>query len=273
MNKKGKKILIHIILIIGVIFTVLPFIWMILTSLKTLTESTMIPPQIFPSQPQFQNYKEAMEIMNFPTLYKNTLLYTVITTIGQVIMCTMAGYAFAKIDFPGKNVIFVIILSVLMVPGQIFLVPQFQIMNKLGLLNTITALVLPSLFSAFGTFLMRQFFLKIPDELEEAAKIDGSGTFKIFVDISLPLVKPGIVALTITCILFTWNNLMWPLIVNTLPQKYTLSVGIANLSGQHFTNYPVYMASAVLAIWPMILAFALFQKQFIEGLASSGTKG
>ncbi len=273
MNDKAKKILIHVILIIGVILTVFPFIWMILTSLKTLSESTMIPPKIFPSTPMFENYKEAIDIMNFPTLYKNTIIYTIVTTLGQVIMCTMAGYAFAKIDFPGRNVIFVIILSVLMVPTQIFLVPQFQIMNKLGLLNTLTALVLPSLFSAFGTFLMRQFFLKIPTELEEAARLDGSGTFKIFKDICLPLVKPGIVALTITCILFTWNNLMWPLIVNTLPQKYTLSVGIANLSGQHFTNYPVYMASAVLAIWPMILAFALFQKQFIEGLANTGTKG
>ncbi|MDD7045284.1 MAG: carbohydrate ABC transporter permease [Peptoniphilaceae bacterium] len=273
MNKSLKKLLIHTILIIGVIFTIFPFIWMILTSLKTLTESTMIPPKIFPEKPMFENYSEAIEIMNFPTLYINTILYTIITSIGQVIMCTMAGYAFARINFPGRNIIFVIILSVLMVPSQIFLVPQFQIMTKLGLLNTISALVLPSLFSAFGTFLMRQFFLKIPVELEEAARLDGSGTFKIFKDICLPLVKPGIVALVITSILFTWNNLMWPLIVNTLPQKYTLSVGIANLSGQHFTNYPVYMASAVLAIWPMILAFALFQKQFIEGLANSGTKG
>ncbi|WP_243344487.1 carbohydrate ABC transporter permease [Anaerococcus sp. AGMB09787] len=273
MNKSLKKLLIHTILIIGVIFTIFPFIWMILTSLKTLTESTMIPPKIFPEKPMFENYSEAIEIMNFPTLYINTILYTIITSIGQVIMCTMAGYAFARINFPGRNIIFVIILSVLMVPSQIFLVPQFQIMTKLGLLNTISALVLPSLFSAFGTFLMRQFFLKIPIELEEAARLDGSGTFKIFKDICLPLVKPGIVALVITSILFTWNNLMWPLIVNTLPQKYTLSVGIANLSGQHFTNYPVYMASAVLAVWPMILAFALFQKQFIEGLANSGTKG
>lgn len=273
MNKSLKKLLIHTILIIGVIFTIFPFIWMILTSLKTLTESTMIPPKIFPEKPMFENYSEAIEIMNFPTLYINTILYTIITSVGQVIMCTMAGYAFARINFPGRNIIFVIILSVLMVPSQIFLVPQFQIMTKLGLLNTISALVLPSLFSAFGTFLMRQFFLKIPVELEEAARLDGSGTFKIFKDICLPLVKPGIVALVITSILFTWNNLMWPLIVNTLPQKYTLSVGIANLSGQHFTNYPVYMASAVLAIWPMILAFALFQKQFIEGLANSGTKG
>ena len=162
-----------------------------------------------------------------------------------------------------------------MVPTQIFLVPQFQIINKLGLLNTITALILPSMFSAFGTFLMRQFFSQIPKELEEAARIDGSGQFKIFKDICLPIVKPGIVTLVITCLLFTWNNLMWPLIVNTLPEKMTLSVGLANLSatGHYAVNYPVYMASALIAIWPMILLFAIFQKQFIESLASSGMKG
>ncbi|MDO4593947.1 MAG: carbohydrate ABC transporter permease [Tissierellia bacterium] len=271
--KKSRKIILHIVLLIGVVFTITPFLWMILTSLKTLGESTTIPPTIFPKDPQFSNYKESIEIMNFPTLYKNTIIYTIITTIGQVIMCTMAGYAFARIKFPARNFIFVLILSVLMVPNQIFLVPQFQIINKMGLLNTITALILPSLFSAFGTFLMRQFFLKIPVELEEAARLDGSNTFKIFKDICLPNVKPGIIALIITCILYTWNNLMWPLIVNTMPENYTLSVGIARLSGQHFTNYPVYMASAVLAVWPMILAFAIFQRQFIEGLQTSGTKG
>ncbi|MCW6679366.1 carbohydrate ABC transporter permease [Anaerococcus sp. NML200574] len=276
MQIKGyKKIILHFLLILGVIFTVFPFLWMILTALKTLSESMAIPPKIFPASPQWSNFKEALNTINFPTLFKNTVIYAVVTTIGQVTMCTMAGYSFARIEFPFKNAIFVLIMSVLMVPTQIFLVPQFQIINKLGLLNTITALILPSMFSAFGTFLMRQFFSQIPKELEEAARIDGSGQFKIFKDICLPIVKPGIVTLVITCLLFTWNNLMWPLIVNTLPEKMTLSVGLANLSatGHYAVNYPVYMASALIAIWPMILLFAIFQKQFIESLASSGMKG
>lgn len=276
MQIKGyKKIILHFLLILGVIFTVFPFLWMILTALKTLSESMAIPPKIFPSSPQWSNFKDALNTLNFPTLFKNTVIYAVVTTIGQVTMCTMAGYSFARIDFPFKNAIFVLIMSVLMVPTQIFLVPQFQIINKLGLLNTISALILPSMFSAFGTFLMRQFFSQIPKELEEAARIDGSGQFKIFKDICLPIVKPGIVTLVITCLLFTWNNLMWPLIVNTLPEKMTLSVGLANLSatGHYAVNYPVYMASALIAIWPMILLFAIFQKQFIESLASSGMKG
>lgn len=270
-----KKILIHLVLIIGVIFTVFPFLWMILTSLKTLSESMAIPPVILPKSMQWSNFSEALKKIDFILLYKNTALYAIFTTIGQVVMCTMAGYAFARLDFPFKNIIFVLIMSVLMVPGQIFLVPQFQIMNKLRLLNTITALVLPSMFSAMGTFLMRQFFSQIPKELEEAARIDGSGQFKIFFDICLPIVRPGIVTLIITCLLYTWNNLMWPLIVNTLPAKQTLAVGLANMAstGQYTVNFPVYMASALLSIWPMILLFAIFQKQFIESLAQSGMKG
>ncbi|MCI5972082.1 MAG: carbohydrate ABC transporter permease, partial [Anaerococcus sp.] len=146
-TSKFKKILIHLVLIIGVIFTVFPFLWMVLTSLKTLSESMAIPPVIFPSSLQWSNFSEALNKIDFILLYKNTALYAIFTTIGQVVMCTMAGYAFARLDFPFKNFIFVLIMSVLMVPSQIFLVPQFQIMNKLRLLNTITALVLPSMFS------------------------------------------------------------------------------------------------------------------------------
>ena len=184
----------------------------------------------------------------------------------------MAGYAFARIKFPGRNLIFVIILSVLMVPGQIFLVPQFMIMKKLGLLNTISALILPGLFSAFGTFLMRQFFLTLPKELEESAILDGCNQFEVFWKVMLPLVKPGLTALAISACLYCWNSLMWPLIVNTSIDKMTLSAGLASLQGQHSTNYPVMMAGTVLAIWPMIVAFILFQKQFIEGIASTGIK-
>lgn len=270
---RNKKILRHILLIIGVVFTIFPFVWMVLTSFKTLSEATMVPPKIFPETMRVENYSEAFNSMNFLTLYKNTLLYAITTTIGQVVFCSMAGYAFARLKFPFKNAIFLLILSILMVPGQIFLVPQYKIIQKLGLLNSISALVLPGLFSAFGTFLMRQFFSQIPIQMEEAAKLDGASRFKIFYKICLPIVKPGVVTLIITCFLFTWNNLMWPMIVNSLPAKYTLAVGIATLSGQHSTNYPVYMASAVLSIWPVILLFAIFQRQFIESLAGSGTKG
>lgn len=269
----NKKIIIHILLIIGVILIVMPFIWMILTSLKTLGESTQIPPKIFPAKPHWENYSKAAKTLPYGKFYFNTIVYTLVTTLGQLVFCSMAGYAFARIDFPGRNIIFVIILSVLMVPGQIFIIPQFMIIKKLGLLNTISALIIPGLFSAFGTFLMRQFFITLPKELEEAAILDGCNQFQIFWKIMLPLVKPGLIALAISTCLYCWNSLMWPLIVNTSIDKMTLSAGLASLQGQHASNYPVMMAGTVLAIWPMIVAFMFFQKQFVEGIASTGSKG
>lgn len=271
-KKNDNRWLVHLTLTVGAIATIGPFIWMILTSFKTVTESMAIPPIIFPKVWQFSNFVEAFKIIPYKDLYVNTIVFTVVTTIGQVIFCSMAGYAFARIKFKGSNFLFLTVLSILMVPSQIFIVPQFQIITNLNLNNTITALVLPNLFSAFGTFLMRQYFMGIPDEVEEAAILDGCNQFQIFYKVMLPLVKPGIIALAISTSLFCWNTLLWPLIVNTNVNKMTLSAGLASLQDQHVTNYPVLMAGAILAIWPMILAFLLFQKQFMEGIASTGSK-
>lgn len=277
MNVKKKlfnyKIIVHVVLILGVVVTITPFIWMILTSLKTFGESTLVPPRIFPKVPQWKNYIDVQETLPFLKFYYNTIVYTVFRTLGQVVLCSMAGYAFARIEFPGKKIIFLMLLAVLMIPGQTFLLPQFMIMAKLKLLNTIRALIIPGIFSSFGTFLMKQFFMQIPKELEEAAILDGCNHFQIYKNIMLPLVKPGLIALAITCILASWNQLMWPLIVNTSIDKMTLSAGLASLAGQYYTNYPQSMAGAVLAIWPMIVVFMIFQKQFIEGLSHTGSKG
>jgi len=269
---KSKKAFIHCLLIFGVILTITPFLWMILTSMKTLGESTQIPPIIFPKKLNWQNYKEAVATLPFIKFYINTIISTVAKTVGQVVLCSMAAYAFARIEFPGRNIIFIIVLSVLMVPGQIFLLPQYMIIQKLGLLNTIRALILPGLFSAFGTFLLRQFFMTLPKELEEAAILDGCNHFRIYWNIMMPLAKPGLTALAIFTALWSWNDLMWPLIVNTSPEKMTLSAGLASMQGQHLTNYPVLMAGSLLAIWPMILLFIIFQKSFVEGIAMSGSK-
>ncbi|MBU3144354.1 carbohydrate ABC transporter permease [Clostridium sp. CF012] len=272
--RKGKnnKTLIHVILIFGVCVTVIPFIWMILTSLKTLGESTQIPPIIIPSKLKWSNYSEVIATLPFMQFYWNTIISTIAKTVGQVMLCSMAAYAFARIEFPGKNFIFIIVLSVLMVPGQIFLLPQYLIMQKLGLLNSISALIIPGLFSAFGTFLLRQFFMSLPKELEEAAMLDGCNHFQIYWKIMMPLAKPGLTALAIFTALWSWNDLMWPLIVNTSPDKMPLSAGLASLQGLHTTNYPVLMAGSVLAIWPMIVLFIIFQKAFIQGIAMSGSK-
>jgi multiple sugar transport system permease protein len=184
----------------------------------------------------------------------------------------MAAYAFARLDFPFKNVLFILLLSVLMVPGQVFLIPQYLIVQKLGLLDSIPALFLPGLFSAFGTFLLRQFFMSIPEEIEEAAIIDGCSRVKIFFTIILPLSKSALISLSIFSLLYGWNSLLWPLIINTSTEKMTLSAGLASLSGQHSTNYPLMMAGSFLAVIPLIILFLIFQKQFIEGIALSGSK-
>jgi len=213
----------------------------------------------------------------FPlSTYKNSqksILSAVITTVVQIVFCSMAGYAFARIEFPFKNFIFVLLLSVLMVPGQIFLLPQYQLIQKMGLLNTIPALFLPNLFSAFGTFLLRQFFMSMPQELEDAAIVDGCNRFQIFGRIMVPLIQPGIAALTIFTFKFAWNDFMWPLIVNNSMDKLILGPALSTLQGQYTTQYPMQMAGAVLAVIPLVVIFFIFQKQFIESVATSGTKG
>ena len=269
-----NHLIVHLILLAGVAVVVFPFLWMILTSFKTSGEAMKIPPTIFPEKFVTTAYHTIVSsAIPFGTVYMNTIISTVVTTIVQIAFCSMAGYAFGRIDFPFKNAIFVLILSVLMVPGQIFLIPQYQIIQKMGLLDTIPALFMPNLFSAFGTFLLRQFFMSLPKELEEAAIVDGCGRFRIFGQIMLPLVKPGIVALAIFTIKFAWNDFMWPLIVNTSMEKMTLGPALSTLQGQYTTEYPMQMAGSVLAVVPLIVIFFLFQKQFIEGVAQSGIKG
>jgi len=273
MNGKNKgKLLVHIILIIGSIWMIFPFFWMILTSFKTFSETTRIPPVIFPKSFSFTNYATVFLTLPFKQFYINTIITSFTVTIGQIIVSTMAAYVFARLKFPGNKILFFIVLSVMMVPTQIFIIPQYMTMKYLHLLDSLPALIIPGWFSAFSVFLLRQFFMTLPIELEEAARIEGCGTFKIFYSIMLPLAKPGIIAASIFSILWSWNDLMWPLIVNNSMEKMTLAAGLASLQGQHLTNYPVIMAGAFLAVLPMLIIFLIFQKQFVEGIALSGTK-
>ncbi|MDY5846471.1 MAG: carbohydrate ABC transporter permease [Bariatricus sp.] len=268
-----RHFFVHLILLAGVGIMVFPFIWMVLTSFKSVGEAMQIPPTIFPKEFLTDAYTQIVSALPFARVYLNTIISTVITTVVQVAFCSMAAYGFARIEFPFKNIIFVIILSVLMVPGQIFLIPQYLIIQKMGLLDTIPALFIPNLFSAFGTFLLRQFFMSLPKELEEAALLDGCNRFQIFGKIMLPLIKPGIVSLVIFTAKFAWNDFMWPLIVNTSPKMMTLGPALSTLQGQYTTKYPMQMAGAVMAVIPIIVLFFIFQKQFIEGVAQSGIKG
>jgi len=272
-KKNTKNLIVHLTLMMGVGITVFPFLWMVFSSLKTKGEAMAVPPTILPQNVVTTAYQTVLEAMPFAHIYMNTIISTVITVAVQVAFCTMAAYAFARIKFPGRNILFLVILSVLMVPGQIFLVPQYLIIQKLSLLDTIPALFLPNLFSAFGTFLMRQFFMSLPKELEEAAVLDGCNRFQTFGKVMLPLVKPGIVALVIFTAKFAWNDFMWPLIVNTSQEKMTLAPAMSFMNGQYLTNVPAQMAGAVMAVIPMVILFFMFQRQFIEGVAHTGVKG
>lgn len=269
---KSGNLIVHALLIIGSLAMLLPFIWMVITSLKTLTESTAIPPTIIPATFKWSNYSEVWNQLPFAAFYLNTVLMMFFRIIGSVLFSAMAAYAFARIKFPGRDALFMIILIQMMVPGQLFIIPQYLLVSKLGLLNTVSALVMPGIVSAFGTFLLRQFFLGIPGELEEAAILDGCNRWQIFWKIMLPLAKSGLIALGIFTAIFAWKDLMWPLIVNMSIDKMPLASGLASLQGQYSTNFPQLMAGSMIAIWPMLLIFIIFQKHFIAGVANTGSK-
>jgi multiple sugar transport system permease protein len=263
----------HVILVFAAVAMVAPFVWAILTSLKTFGEATQVPPTILPSEFQWKNYSDVVTNLPFLDFYRTTIVTTAAKVVGQVLLCSLAGYAFARIQFPGRNLLFVLYLSVLMVPFQLFLIPQYVIMTKLHWVNSLQALIVPGLFSAFGTFLLRQSFLAVPKDLEDAAKIDGCNHFQIYWYIMLPLVRSGLVALAILTFIWAWNDFLWPLVVINSPDRLPLSAGLALLQGQYVTDFPLLMAGATLATLPVIVVFVILQRQFIEGIATTGVKG
>lgn len=272
-NANRGKIIVYFILILGSVMMIFPFVWMIMTSFKTVPETTLIPPSLFPKS--FKNtaaYVQVTSSLPFIKLYYNTILMIIIRVICAVIFSSMAAYAFAKINFPLKNLFFMLVLSQLMFPAQVFILPQYEMIAALKQTDTIFALVFPALVSAFGTFFLRQTYMGIPDDLIDAACIDGCGHFGSFVKIAFPLTKTAMAALAVFTALFAYGDLMWPLIVNTKLDKLTLSSGLSTLRGQYAVNYPNLMAGSVLAMIPMIIIYIIFQRQFIEGIALTGTK-
>ena len=267
------RVLNHIFLIFGAFISVGPFVWMFLTSIKTFEETIQIPVKFFPDVAQWQNYAIISEKLNFPRLYMNTILVALMMIIGQILIVTICAYAFDRLKFPGKDIIFLGMLALMMVPGQIFVIPRFKIMVCLHLTNTLIGLVIPGLFNIFGVFLMRQFFSTIPKELDEAALIDGCSYFRIYWNVLLPLVKSGLATLAILTMLSAWKDLMWPLINNSRAEKMTLAAGIAMMIGEHTTYYEQVMAGGVISVLPLIVLFVIFQKQFVAGIAQSGIKG
>ncbi|MBL6440052.1 carbohydrate ABC transporter permease [Streptococcus suis] len=251
----------------------IPFVWMVLTSFKTVTESTQMNPfQFLPSKWMVSNYTEAIRTNNFPILYLNTILMMLWRIFSSVMFSAMAAYAFARLEFPGRNFLFGLVLFQMMVPPQLFVIPQYLMIDQLGMRNTIFALVFPGIVSAFGTFLLRQFFMGLPKELEESAKLDGCNIGQTFFKVMLPLAKSGLIALAIFTALFAFKDLLWPLIINSEADKATLSSALSKIQGAYAVNYPQLMAASVLAIWPMLVLYVIFQKQFIQGIATSGGK-
>lgn len=271
-ERKLSTALVYAALIAGSITMIFPFAWMLLTSFKTQAESMAIPPQIFPAQWNFDNFVKALESLPFWNLYLNTFLLIFFRVICAVVFSSMAGYAFAKLEFPCKNLLFGLVLMQMMLPSQIFIIPQYQMLAKMGLTNTIFALVFPGLVSAFGTFFLRQAYMGIPNEIAEAAYLDGCTKWQTFTKVLLPLTKSSLAALAIFTAVFAYADLMWPLICNTDLNMMTLSAGLSTLNGQYTTNFPVLMAGSLLAMVPMVILYLLFQKQFIEGIAMTGGK-
>ena len=271
-NRKMTMALTYAALIAGSITMIFPFVWMFLTSFKTQAESMAIPPQIFPNNWNFDNFTKALEILPFWNLYLNTLLLILFRVICAVVFSSMSGYAFAKLEFPGKNLLFALVLMQMMLPSQIFIIPQYQMLADMGMTNSIFALVFPGLVSAFGTFFLRQAYLGLPNELAEAAYLDGCTKWQTFTKVLLPLTKSSMAALAIFTAVFAYADLMWPLICNTDLNMMTLSAGLSTLNGQYTTNFPVLMAGSLLAMIPMVILYLLFQKQLIEGIAMTGGK-
>ena len=271
-SKRLARAITYIVLILGSILMIFPFVWMVLTCFKTQAESMAIPPQILPSHWNLDNFVTALESLPFVNLYINTALLIVLRVICAVIFSSMAGYAFAKLEFPFKKALFAIILIQMMLPSQIFITHQYLMLAKLGLTNSIFALVFPGLVSAFGTFFLRQAYLAIPDDIAEAAYLDGCNKWQAFYKVMLPLTGPSMAALAIFTAVFAYADLMWPLICNTDLNMMTLSAGLSTLNGQFTTNFPVLMAGSLLAMIPMVILYLIFQKQFIQGIAMTGGK-
>ena len=267
------NVLIQVIMILVSITMLVPFLWMILTAFKTVTEATSVSPfVIFPSQWRTDAFTTVWNNMNFLVLYKNTLLLIFFRVVCACLTATLAGYAFARLKFKGRDFMFSLILFQMMIPSQIFIIPQFLMISKMGMTNTMFALVFPGIVTAFGTFLLKQAYMGLPGDLEEAARLDGCNIGQTFLYIMAPLTRSSMVALGIFTAVFAFKDLMWPMIVNTDKDMLVLSSALAKMQGQYVSKFPELMAASLIACIPMIVIYMIFQKQFIEGIATSGGK-
>jgi multiple sugar transport system permease protein len=263
----------HLVLIPIAFVMVIPLVWMLVTSLQTLEETRHYPPSLVPSSLQWSNYTDVLQRAPFARWFVNTLIVTVIVVLGNLLFCSLAGYAFARIRFFGREVVFILILATLMIPFQVVIIPSFLIVKDLGLIDTLGALILPNLVSAFGIFMLRQFFRTLPIELEEAARIDGASRLGVLFKIVLPLSGPALATLAVIMFLWTWNDFLWPLITIYSAENMTIQLGLATFQGAHQANTNLLMAANVMSMVPVLLLFFFAQRYFIRGIATTGLKG
>ena len=260
------------LLIAGLIMT-FPFIYMILASLKTSSEVVQVPPRLLPETLQLGNYLEVINIVPLGTQLVNTVIVTAGVVLGWVITSVLAGYAFARLNFPGRDLLFFLYLGTLMVPFAVIIVPMFKIMVAFGWVNKLTALIVPWIFTAYGTFLLRQFFMGIPKDLEEAAMIDGASRWGILFRVVMPLARPAMATLATFGFLYAWNSFLWPLIIISDPSRKVVSQGLIDLQALYAVRVDLIMAGSVLAALPTLVVFLFAQRYFIEGVATTGLAG
>ena len=267
-----SRIALHAVLILVGILFILPFAWSLGTSLKPLRDLFQVTPSLLPSEARWENYSDVLEAVPFERFYWNTIVVTLARVVGQVFLASLAAFAFARLRFPGREALFFLLLSALMVPEQVIMIPRYILMRELGWLDSYQGLIVPLLFSAFGTFLLRQFFLSIPNDYQEAATLEGANPFQIYWHIFLPLARPALAAFAFLVLQWSWNEFLWALIVTNRTEMQVLSVGIAFFQGEQFTNTAVMLAAANMATIPILVLFFFFQRQLIEGISLSGLK-
>ncbi len=261
-----------VVLCVLALMIVFPFIWMLFTSLKPESEIAVFPPQLLPRTWTLENYENVWTRIPFARLFLNSVAFAGGVTVISLLLDSMSAYALARLDFPGRTVVFYIILIALMLPFQVMFVPLFVTVHDLHLLNSFGGLVIPRATNAFGIFMLRQFFLTIPKELDEAARIDGCSEFSIYWRIILPLSGPALATLAVFHFMYNWNDFLWPLLITSSIEMRTLPAGLALFVGSHVVEYGVVMAGAILALLPLLIAFLFAQRYFIQGIAMTGIK-
>ena len=269
----APRLLLYGVLTVALVAVAAPFVWMVLGSLKSEGELRRVPPTWWPQSASLDSYTQLFSRLDFGTYFMNSILVAVAVTAGNLLFCSMLGYALAMLDFAGKRAVFATVMATLMVPGVVTFVPLFVLVANAGLIDSLPGLILPFLVSPFGVFLMRQFILGLPRDLLDAGRVDGAGELKIFVRIILPLCGPALATLGILTFLGSWNSFLWPLVVAQTEQHYTLPVALALYStGQNSTNYGLLLAGATIVVLPVLAVFMVFQRRFIEGIATTGIK-